>query len=74
MPTPVQVTNRAQRARPLRTFTALVVAVGPPVTVALDPGDEQTSATNVTGAAVAIGARVLVLVTGTGNWIIGRIT
>lgn len=73
MPTPAQVTNRAQPVRPLRTFTATVVTVGPPVTVELDPGSNRTTAINTTGAALVVGGRVLVLVSGTGNWIIGRL-
>jgi hypothetical protein len=48
--------------------------VGPPVTGALEPGGALTTATPLDGATYTVGARVLVLVTSFGNYILGRTT
>lgn len=73
MPTPVQVANRAQVPPPVSYRIATVTAVGPPYTVTLDPGGAATKAVGFAGAAHPTGAKVLVLLTNAGNWILGRI-
>lgn len=74
MPTPAQVANRRQPPPTERHYPATVSAVGPPVTVALEPGGALTTATPLDGATYTVGARVLVLVTSFGNYILGRTT
>jgi hypothetical protein len=71
MPTPAQVANRHQAPRADRHMPATIVAAGPPAVVALDPGGAQTTAVALSGATYALGARVLVVITARGNWIIG---
>lgn len=74
MPTPAQVANRAQVPRPPeRHYTATVVTVGPPVMIALDPGGAQTTARAGAGVTLAVGNRVLVLVSTAGNFVIMRL-
>lgn len=73
MPTPAQVANRNQPPPPERHRTATVVAAGPPVRVALDPGGAETVAAPLDGKTYAPGQRVLVLLTSTGNFVMGRI-
>ena len=73
MPTPTQVANRRQPPRPERHRVATVTATGPPYTVTLDPGGAATTAVGFVGAAHPVGAKVLVLLTHAGNWILGRI-
>lgn len=73
MPTSTQVANRRQPPPPVTFRVASVTAVGPPYTVALDPGGALTTAVGFTGAAHPVDAKVLVLLTTAGNWILGRI-
>lgn len=73
MPTPTQVANRAQPPPAERHRVGTVTAVGPPYTVTLDPGGAPTAAVAFMGAAHPVGAKVLVLLTHAGNWILGRI-
>ncbi len=71
MPTPAQVVNRHQVPRPDRHMPATIVTVGSPAVIALDPGGAQTAAVALSGTTYAVGARVLVVITARGNWIIG---
>jgi hypothetical protein len=75
MPTTAQVLNRRRPpAEPDRHYTATVTAAGPPATVALDPGGTATIAQPLDAATYTVGARVLILITAAGNYILGRIT
>lgn len=74
MPTPTQVANRSQQRPPDRHAVGTVTAAGPPYTVTLDPGGAETPAVGFVGAAHPVGAKVLVVLTHTGNWILGRIS
>ena len=73
MPTPTQVANRKQARPPDWHAVGTVTATGPPYTVTLDPGGAATTAVGFAGAAHPVGAKVLVLLTHAGNWILGRI-
>jgi len=73
MPTPAQVANRRQDPPAERHYTATVVAAGPPVMVALDPGGAQVAARALVGATYSNGQRVLILRTKFGNYVLGRI-
>jgi hypothetical protein len=73
MPTPAQVANREQRPPRERHRVGTVTATGPPHKVALDPGGAVVSAVAFTGTTHPVNARVLVVLTAAGNWILGRI-
>lgn len=73
MPTATQVANRALRQPSERHYTATVIAAGPPVLIALDPGGGETTALALDGAAYIVNQRVLVLTTSSGNYLLGRI-
>lgn len=73
MPTPAQVTNRAQPPPGERHRVGTVTATGPRHTVALDPGGAKIGAVAFTGITHPVNSRVLVLLTSAGNWILGRI-
>jgi hypothetical protein len=71
MPTPSQVAGRAQTPPPERHYIGSVTTAGNPLTVALEPGGARTKAAVLDGKTYAVGARVLVLVTAVGNWVVG---
>lgn len=73
MPTAAQVANRAQPTPGDLHYPATVTAAGNPATVALDPGGALVVARVLNAAALTVGARVLVLVTAGGNYVLGRI-
>jgi hypothetical protein len=72
MASPARVQNRVQTRTADRHYPATVTAAGPPATVALDPDATPTTAVPLAGSYPA-GARVLVVVTAFGNYILGRI-
>lgn len=73
MPTPAQVTNRSQPPPRENHRVATITATGPPYKLAIDPGGAIINAVGFVGANHPIGAKVLVINTAAGNWILGRI-
>jgi hypothetical protein len=70
MPTPSQVAGRAQNPPSERHYVGTVSTASNPATVTLNPGGATTKASALDGRTYPVGARVLVLVTQFGNWII----
>jgi hypothetical protein len=70
MPRVHQVLNRMSPPPVLQLLQATVTAVGPPLTVQLEPGTALTRALGFKGVTYVVGDRVLLLATPTGNFVV----
>jgi hypothetical protein len=74
MATVAQILNRRSDSTPDKHYTATIIGVdGGGYRVAIEPGGTHTLAARLDGRAFAAGARVLIIVTSTGNYILGTI-
>jgi hypothetical protein len=79
MATVAQVLNRSQPPPSARFYAATVTVPGnpatsEPVTVELEVGDAETTGFALNGATYVVGDRVLLVVSGAGNYILGTLT